>query len=99
MRDQFDVVLVDAPALLAVGDAAAIARIVDGLVFLVDLTRARRPLLEEAALQIAPMPCRKLGLVAIAAAPTRRYESSHYSYYSHDNEATKGKSHRATVRS
>ena len=52
LRDEFDLVIVDTPALLAVGDAAAIARCIDGLVFLVDLTRAKRPLLLEAAAQI-----------------------------------------------
>lgn len=81
LEAEFDMVIVDAPALLAVGDTAAIARCVDGMVFLVDLTRAKRPLLEEAANQIALMPCRKLGLVVIAKALRRsgyedyRYES------------------------
>jgi Mrp family chromosome partitioning ATPase/capsular polysaccharide biosynthesis protein len=83
LREKFDLVLVDAPALLAVSDTAAIARCVDGLVFLVDLTRAKRPLLVDAAMQIAQMPCRKLGLVVMSQAPSRRYERDHYSYYSH----------------
>ena len=82
---EFDFVIVDAPALLAVGDTAAIARCVDGLVFLVDLTRAQRPLLVEAATQISQMPCRKLGLAVIGPAPSRRSERNYYSYYSHAN--------------
>lgn len=87
LKAQFDMVLVDAPALLAVGDSAAIARVVDGLVFLVDLTRARRPLLVEAASQIALMPCRNLGLIVMTQrAAGRGYENS-YSYYSHDDSA------------
>ena len=40
---EFDMVIVDAPALLAVGDTAAIANCVDGLVFLVDLTDGAPP--------------------------------------------------------
>ena len=84
LRSGFDLVIVDSPALLAVGDATAIARCVDGLLFLVDLTRAKRPLLVEAATQISQMPCRKLGLVAISSAPKRRSERDIYSYYSHE---------------
>ena len=78
LRAEFDLVLVDAPALLAVGDTAAIARSVDGLIFLVDLTRARRPLLAEAATQISQMPCRKLGLVVIGHAASRGYDHEGY---------------------
>ena len=82
LEAEFDVVIVDAPALLAVGDTAAIARCVDGMVFLVDLTRAKRPLLQEAANQISLMPCRKLGLVVIDKA-LRRSGYEHYRYDSH----------------
>jgi capsular exopolysaccharide synthesis family protein len=77
LRADFDLIVVDAPSVLAVGDPAAIARCVDGLVFLVDLTRAVRPLLKDAASQIEHMPCRKLGLVIVARA--QRHDS--YSYY------------------
>ena len=87
LRDEFDLVIVDTPALLAVGDAAATARCVDGLVFLVDLTRAKRPLLLEAAAQISQMSCRKLGLVAVGPPPSRRSERDHYSYYSRDDSS------------
>jgi len=82
LEAEFDIVIVDSPALLAVGDSAAIARCVDGMVFLVDLTQAKRPLLQEAANQISQMPCRRLGLVVIAKA-LRRTDYDHYSYDSH----------------
>ena len=82
LEEQFDLVIVDAPALLAVGDTTAIAACVDGLVFLVDLTRAKRPLLVEAAAQLAQMPCRKLGLVVINRPTGSRRERDHYAYYS-----------------
>jgi len=81
LEDRFDLVVVDAPALLAVGDTAAVAACVDGLIFLVDLTRARRPLLAEAASQISQMPCRKLGLVVMKDAAGSRDEREHYAYY------------------
>lgn len=83
LQGAFDLVIIDAPALLAVGDTAAVARCVDGLVFLADLTRSRRPLLVEAAKQVAQMPCRKLGLVVLGRSPSRREERDYYSYYAH----------------
>ena len=43
LRDECDVLLVDSPAMLAVGDTAALASEVDGLIFLVDMEKARRP--------------------------------------------------------
>ncbi len=87
LRGDFDLVIVDTPALLAVGDTAAIARCVDGLIFLVDVTQARRPLLKEAAAQVSQIPCRKLGLVAISATASRRSEYEQYAYYSHSDAA------------
>jgi Mrp family chromosome partitioning ATPase/capsular polysaccharide biosynthesis protein len=81
LEAEFDMVIVDAPALLAVGDTAAIARSVDGLIFLTDVTRAKRPLLLEAAAQMSQMPSRKLGLVILLQASSRRQERDGYSYY------------------
>ena len=62
---QADLVIVDTPALLAVGDAAAIARAVDGLVFVVDPARARRPALQAAAEQLRRLSTRLLGVVMV----------------------------------
>jgi Mrp family chromosome partitioning ATPase len=81
LKGRFDLLIVDAPALLAVGDTAAIAACVDGLVFLIDLTRAKRPLLTEAAAQVSRMPCRKLGLVVVDHPEGSRRERDHYAYY------------------
>ena len=97
LKASFDVVLVDAPALLAVGDSAAIARVVDGLVFLVDLTHAKRALLVEAASQIALMPCRHLGLVVMTEKSADRGYDHAYSHYLHDDAAAQAKP-RKTVR-
>ena len=73
-----DVVIVDSPAMLAVGDAAALASLVDGLVFLVDMQKATRPILKQAADQLVRLPCRSLGVV-IRGAGTR--SESYYSSY------------------
>jgi succinoglycan biosynthesis transport protein ExoP len=80
LEQEFDLVIVDAPSVLAVGDTAAIARCVNGLVLLADLTMVKRPSLKEASRQIAQMPCRKLGLVVVSDGHIHRY-AHHYEYY------------------
>ena len=71
-----DLVIVDTPALLAVGDAAAIAGAVDGLVFVVDPSRVKRPTLQAAAEQLHHLPARLLGVVVLQ----HRSRSTSYSY-------------------
>ena len=58
-----DVIIIDSPAVLKTGDAAALASSVDGLVFLVDLRFVRRPMLVQAANQLVRLPCRSLGVL------------------------------------
>jgi polysaccharide biosynthesis transport protein len=68
-----DFVIVDSPALLEVGDAATMASQVEGLIVVASLVRARRSTLREAQDVLAPLPCRKLGVVLVRA----RQERSH----------------------
>jgi succinoglycan biosynthesis transport protein ExoP len=63
LEELADIVLVDTPAMLAVGDASAIAPSIDGFVFLVDMQTARRPQLITAAAQLSRLPTALLGLV------------------------------------
>jgi capsular exopolysaccharide synthesis family protein len=86
LRGSFDLVIVDSPAVLAVGDTAAIARSVDGLILLVALSRARRPVLQEAARQVNQMPTRKLGLVVLSNSTAPGYAHR----YEHHAEAGSG---------
>jgi len=85
VEKEADVVLVDSPAMLAVGDTAALAAKVDGLVFLVDMNVARRPVLEQAAEQLAKLPVAFLGVILRAdGVHGGRYGysyGSHYGYY------------------
>jgi len=60
-----DYVLVDAPPILGVGDVAALAPAVDGLLFVADLDELRRPTLERARKALEALPCRKLGVVIV----------------------------------
>ena len=64
--------IVDSPAMLPVGDASAIARSVDGLVFLVDMHLVKRPQLVQAADQLRRLPCRLLGTVVRGDEHARR---------------------------
>lgn len=84
-----DYVLVDAPPLLTVGDAADLARSVDGLLFVVDLDRCRRPLLEDSRDALDGLRCRKIGAVFVGE---RADASSYYGYRSasSDDAASKG---------
>jgi len=73
-----DWVIVDAPPLLEVGDAAAMASKVDGALFVVNMGKVRWPMLERSIAQLQKFPCRKLGLVVVAdrraRGSSRRYE-------------------------
>lgn len=71
--------------MLAVGDTAALAAKVDGMVYLVDMKLMRRPMLEEAVRRLGQVPCRKLGLVVIRQHQDAAYYRRHYYYtYSQD---------------
>lgn len=72
-----DLVIVDTPPLLEVGDAAAMASSIDGLVFVANMGRVRWPMLERSRSQLEKFPCRKLGMVIIAGKQVRR---SSYGY-------------------
>ena len=74
-----DIVLVDAPALLPVGDVAALARRVDALVYLVNPSKVRRPALQQARMQLDQLPCRKLGLIEMTQSKGRAKYSGYYS--------------------
>jgi Mrp family chromosome partitioning ATPase/capsular polysaccharide biosynthesis protein len=78
---EFDYVLVDSPAFLAVGDAAALAGVADGIVLLVNLDLVTKPTLEEAREFLRHLPPTKLGVVTMmdSVGKNERY----YHYYSH----------------
>jgi Mrp family chromosome partitioning ATPase/capsular polysaccharide biosynthesis protein len=77
-----DIVLIDAPAMLIVGDTVALASRVDGVLYVVDPDIARRPMLDRAAEQLEQLPCRKLGLVLMMDGDHGHY----YTYHSHHFE-------------
>ena len=82
LRAEADIVLVDSPALLAVGDTTALAAEVDGLIFLVDMEKARRQVLQASADQLYRLPCAMMGVAVRLPTGTGRgeYYYSHYRY-------------------
>jgi polysaccharide biosynthesis transport protein len=83
LSSEADLVIVDAPAMLPVGDVAAVAPWVDAMVYVVNATKVRRPALRQARMQLAHLPCRKLGLVEVVDTKGQGY---HGGYYSHTPE-------------
>jgi polysaccharide biosynthesis transport protein len=86
LRDSVDVVLVDSPAMLAVGDTAALAPEVDGLIFLVDMEQARRPVLQSAADQLFRLPCTMMGIAVRLSSGASGERYHYYARYSEDAE-------------
>jgi Mrp family chromosome partitioning ATPase len=78
-----DIVLIDAPAMLPVGDTAALAGWVDALVYVVNLQRVRRRELALARIQLSRLLCRKLGVIEVVDTKAGGY----YGYRSAGDEA------------
>jgi polysaccharide biosynthesis transport protein len=76
LSQQFDVVLLDSPALLAVTDAAVLASLVDSVVLVVSRTQAREEMVRAACQQLALAGARAVNLVV-----NRAETNSYGSYY------------------
>jgi capsular exopolysaccharide synthesis family protein len=63
LRDRYDVVLIDAPPLLAIGDGLTIAGFSDAVVAVVRADFARRGIMHELAATLEKVPPAKLGVV------------------------------------
>jgi non-specific protein-tyrosine kinase len=66
-----DLVILDAPPILEVGDAAAISSKTDGALFVANMGRVKLPMLERSRAQLDKFSCRKLGMVVVATKHTR----------------------------
>jgi len=90
LEKEADLVIVDSPAMLAVGDTAALASKVDGLVFLVDMHVLKRPQLVQAVEQLYKLPVKLLGVMvrSESARGGGRYgyygSYGYYEYSGHD---------------
>jgi tyrosine-protein kinase len=74
LRQRADVVLVDAPPMIGIGDAMAISAKVDAIVLVTRMNRLRRPLLFELQRLLATSPASLLGFVVTGA----RVDGEHY---------------------
>jgi len=94
LGDDADVVVIDSPPLLEVGDTAAMAAKADGVLFVVNMAKVKWPMLERSQAQLMKFPCRKLGLVVIASKnahkPVYGYESREAPAASEDKPPTLG---------
>ena len=67
LRVRADIVLIDAPPVLPVGDAMALSNVVDGIIVVAQMNVVRRPMLNELARQLDAQPAAKLGFVVTNA--------------------------------
>jgi len=76
LAQQFDMVLLDAPSLLAVTDATVLTAAVDGVVLIVGRAQARREAVQAACQQLADMKAFPIGMVV-----NRAEQDGSYNYY------------------
>jgi polysaccharide biosynthesis transport protein len=79
LQQRFDVVIIDAPPLLPVTDAAVLSRICDGAVLVVRYGKTRREQLERTAQALRTVDARILGTV-MNMAPTKGPDAYAYGY-------------------
>lgn len=81
LRERADVILIDAPPLLHVGDPMTLSSRVDAIVMLARLSVVRRPMLKELRRILDACPAAKLGLVATAAGKDADTYAGYYGYF------------------
>jgi polysaccharide biosynthesis transport protein len=81
LRARADLVIVDAPPLLGVGDAVSLAPLVDGIILVTRAGNTRRASLREAHRILEQLPVPKLGFVLTGADREDSYAYDGYRYY------------------
>lgn len=80
LREEADLVLIDTPPLLHVGDAMALSGYVDGLILVTRLSIIRRPTITELKRVLDAAPVAKLGFVLTGAELEEGYGYADYTY-------------------
>jgi capsular exopolysaccharide synthesis family protein len=80
LKERVDVVLVDAPPVLAVSDAMTLSATVDAMIVVARANLVRRPMMTELRRQLAAAPCMKLGFVFTDAEADEQYGYGYYGY-------------------
>ena len=73
LRERADVVLIDAPPMLHVGDAITLSTKVDGIIVVAKTKVVRRQMLGELARQLSSVPARVLGYIVTGSAKGEGY--------------------------
>jgi capsular exopolysaccharide synthesis family protein len=71
LRAQADLVVLDAPPLLPVGDARTLSAVADAILVVTNLQLVRRPMLQELSRVLSALPTRLLGFVATGVTADR----------------------------
>jgi succinoglycan biosynthesis transport protein ExoP len=90
LREQADIVLIDSPPVLPVGDALSLAAKVDAIIVLSRLGVARRPMLKELRRMLDAVPAAKLGVVVTGAELDQGYPHAYGGYYRNYESAPEG---------
>ncbi len=80
LKRRSDVLLIDSPPMLSVGDAMTIATLTDAVLLVVDVNTARRDTLAEARRVLDACPAQALGLVATGCHSAGKHEYSRNGY-------------------
>lgn len=91
LAERFDVVLIDAPPLLAFGDTMALSTRVDAVFAITRLGRVQRPILHEFARQLRKCQASLLGyvLTGVEHSESYRYMYDAYEYYARSTPSSK----------
>ncbi len=92
LEDRADLVLIDAPAMLAVSDAINLTQKVDALIILTKISSIRRPALEELRRLIETAPVTKLGFAVTGAEADEAFMGSYGYGYGYAPDSRKAKS-------
>jgi len=86
-REEFDLVILDSPPVLAVTDALVLTKVADGVVFVVDAQGTNRNLAQKAIGALQQVNARMLGIVLNNA--ERSNLDGYYYYYSQDQSVSR----------
>jgi Mrp family chromosome partitioning ATPase/capsular polysaccharide biosynthesis protein len=91
LATRFDVVLIDAPPLLAFGDTMTLSTHVDAIFAITRLGRVQRPILHEFARQLQSCQAKLLGyvLTGVEHSESYRYMYEAYQYYARETPSDK----------
>ncbi|MDP3143550.1 MAG: polysaccharide biosynthesis tyrosine autokinase, partial [Candidatus Omnitrophota bacterium] len=82
-KKRYDIVLIDAPPVLSITDAAILAPKTDGVVLVYEMGRTARSALLRAKIQLESVGAKVLGVVLNHISPETYLDSGYYPYYYH----------------